>query len=796
MGNQPVPVVIYTLLCSFFGLIGPFTATAQELGKQSVAKTKYTLSGYIKEKGSGELLVGANVYIPALETGTTSNTYGFYSITLPEDSLEVLFTFVGYQPRAYKLLLNQDIQLDVEIASSVALQGVEVVASRQGKISESSRMSVIEIPIQQIKDIPALLGEKDALKVIQLMPGVQSGSEGNSGLYVRGGGPDQNLIILDDAPVYNAYHLFGFFSVFNGDALKSIELTKGGFPARYGGRLSSVLDMNMKEGNKEKLTGEVGIGVISSRFTLEGPIKKNTSSFLVSARRTYIDALARPFMSKEERVGYYFYDINTKVNYDFGPKNKVYLSGYFGRDQASASYDAGDEKFRLFWGNMTGTARWNHLFNEKLFSNTSLIASNYNFKVEEESSFDDDNYLLSYSSGIRDLAVKFDLDYRPSPKHTIRSGMMSTYHRFRPSAVVVKDESASINRNKNTVIESFESGLYFEDDIRIGPRFKVNAGVRLSHFYNNNRNYLRPEPRISGRYLLADDLALKASYASMNQYIHLLTQTGVGLPTDLWVPSTAKVPPQKSRQVATGLAKDLTKQNVTVSLEGYYKKSEDIIAYKEGASFLSIDEVDGANEVNWENNVTSGQGWSYGLELLVQKKIGRYTGWVGYTLSYTQLQFDSINFGKKYYARYDRRHDIAVVNIFKLKENKETQKKVTLSATWVYGTGNSITLPHSQFSAAPHHVGSTVNGSSGNTVNDYGERNGFRMAPYHRLDLGIQFHKRIRKGERTFELSFYNLYNRKNPFFYYVDENAKGDNVLKQISLFPVLPSISYTLKF
>jgi hypothetical protein len=552
----------------------------------------------------------------------------------------------------------------------------------------------------------------------------------------------------------------------------------------------------MKEGNKEEIKGEVGIGVISSRLTLEGPIEKNKSSFLVSGRRTYIDALARPFMSQEERVGYYFYDMNAKVNYDFGPKNKVYLSGYFGRDQASASYDSGDEEFKLFWGNKTGTARWNHLFNDKLFSNTSLIVSDYNFSIEEESKFDDSEYKLNYSSGIRDYAIKYDLDFRPSPIHTIRAGMMSTYHRFRPSALVVKDDNAAVNKNSSELIEAVESGVYIEDDIRFSPRLKVNIGLRASHFYTDNKPYFRLEPRISGRYLLSDDLAVKASYASMNQYIHLLTQTGVGLPTDLWVPSTSKVPPQKSSQVAVGLAKDINKHDLTVSLEGYYKKSDDIIAYKEGASFLSIDEADGADEVDWEENITSGQGWSYGVEFFVQKKVGRYTGWLGYTLSYTQLQFDSLNFGKKYYARYDRRHDISLVNIFKLKENKEEQKKVTISATWVYGTGNSITLPHARFRINPHEIGGASQGIDSDVVNDYGERNGFRMAPYHRLDLGLQFHKRIKKGERTFELSFYNLYNRKNPFFYYIDENANGDNVLKQISLFPILPSISYTLKF
>ncbi len=765
--------------------------------KQKTSKTKYTLSGFVKEKGSGELLVGTNVYIANLKVGTTTNTYGFYSITLEEDSIDVIISYVGYQARYFKIDLNENIQLDVDIAPNNNLQEVNIVGTRgEEKISESSRMSVIEIPINQIKDIPALLGEKDVLKVIQLMPGVQSGSEGNSGLYVRGGGPDQNLIILDDATVYNAYHLFGFFSLFNGDALKSVELTKGGFPARYGGRLSSVLEMNMKEGNKEKISGEVGVGLLSSRLTVEGPLKKDKSSFLISGRRTYLDILARPFMPKDDKVGYFFYDLNAKVNYDFGNKNKVYLSGYFGRDQASSKFDNGKEVFKLFWGNATGTARWNHLFNEQLFANTSFSVSNYKFAIVNKSKFGGDDFELKYSSGIRDFALKFDLDYRPTPKHYIRAGFMSTYHRFTPSAVVVKDESVEEFRNDVNVIKAVESGIYIEDDYRVTNRLKFNLGIRLSHFVNENKQYLRPEPRFSGRYLLSEDLSVKASFASMNQYVHLLTQTGIGLPTDLWVPTTKRVAPQKSNQFAIGVAKDLSNPKITISLEGYYKKSDNIIAYKEGASFLAIGGIDGSEEVDWESNITAGQGWSYGVELLLQKKIGRFSGWIGYTLSYTQLQFDSLNFGKKYWARYDRRHDASVVAIYKLKENVEEGKKITLSMTWVYGTGNALTLPRSQYLAQPHTDGIGNGGFFNQTVNEYGAINDFRMAPYHRLDFGAQFHKQLKKGERTWEISFYNLYNRKNPFFYYVNTDNYGERKLKQVSLFPIIPSVSYTYKF
>lgn len=762
-------------------------------------KKKYTISGYVKEAGSGELLIGATVYIPSLKVGTATNGYGFYSITLELDTFQLIVSYVGYSAKAFQINLSENISLDIDISASNSLEEVQIVASRKQKISESTRMSVIEIPIQQIKDIPALLGEKDALKVIQLMPGVQSGSEGNSGLYVRGGGPDQNLIILDDATVYNAYHLFGFFSLFNGDALNSIELTKGGFPARYGGRLSSVLDMKMKEGNKEEFKGEVGVGVLSSRLTLEGPIKKGKSSFLVSGRRTYIDALTRPFMSADEQFGYYFYDLNAKVNYDFGRKNKIYLSGYFGKDQASAKFDGGDEESKLFWGNITGTARWNHLFNEQLFANTSFIVSNYDFGISNISKYDNDEYEFRTSSGIRDYALKIDLDYRPSPKHSLRAGLISTYHIFTPSSVVLKDEAIGSYRDDKTTIKALENGAYIEDDFTITDRLKLNGGIRFSHFLNEDRNYFRAEPRISGRYFIGEDLSLKASYANMNQYIHLLTQTGLGLPTDLWVPATKRVAPQQSNQWAIGVAKDLSKHDLTISIETYYKKSENVIAYKEGASFLALDAFDFDDEdedtdegLKWENNITSGQAWSYGAEFLIQKKVGRFSGWIGYTLSFTQFQFDSLNNGAKFWARYDRRHDISVVGIYQLKENKESGKRITLSATWVYGTGNAITLPESQYRAGTN----IENGNYYNQVSEYSAVNDFRMAPYHRLDFGAQFHKKKKRGERTWEVSFYNLYNRQNPFFYYSDTDIRGKTILKQVSLFPILPSISYTFKF
>ncbi len=761
-------------------------------------QSRYTVSGYVREAGSRELLIGVNVYLPGAATGTTTNTYGFYSITLPAaDSVTVAFSYVGYAPQRRTVSLRKNVELNVDLAAGEVLQEVVVHGSRE-KISETPQMSTLDVPIKQIKTIPALLGEKDVLKVLQLMPGVQKGSEGSSGLYVRGGGPDQNLIILDDAVVYNAYHLFGFFSLFNGDALKSVELTKGGFPARYGGRLSSVLDMNMKEGNKEKLHGEGGIGLISSRLTLEGPLQKGKSSFILSGRRTYIDALVRPFIPEGDG-GYYFYDLTAKVNHDFGRKDKLYLSGYFGQDRffVREKYDGNRSKLGFNWGNATGTLRWNHLFNQKLFTNTSLVFSNYRFQIyQDEKDRDGTEYALDYHSGIRDIGIKQDWDFFPSPRHALKFGFSSTYHRFTPSAVVLKDSQVNQFSREVKAIDVAESGVYAEDTWRPLDRLRLNAGFRLSHYATRGRQYLRPEPRLAASYSLGGDLSAKASYAQMNQYVHLLSNTGIGLPTDLWVPTTARVAPQQSRQVAAGLAKDFVDQGLQLTLEGYYKKMDNIIGYREGASFLLLEDgPESAGKVNWEDNVTAGQGWSYGAELLLQKKAGRFSGWVGYTLSWTQLQFDELNFGKKYYARYDRRHDLSLVGIY------EISPRITLSGTWVYGTGNALTMPLSQYQATQHQAGPQGRFYYGSTVNDYGEKNSFRMAAYHRMDLGIQFHKKMKRHERTWEFSLYNAYSRQNPFFYYIDSeynSTTNENkaILKQISLFPIIPSFSYNFKF
>lgn len=774
---------------------------------------RFTISGYVREAISGESLIGVNIFLSDRKTGTVTNNFGFFSLTLPaNDTVNLIVSYVGFNPKVISINLRKNVELIVNLTSNTVLKEITITSTRNEKQSESANMSIINIPVAQIKNVPSLMGEKDVMKVLQLMPGVQKGSEGSSGIYVRGGAPDQNLIILDDAIVYNASHLFGFFSIFNGDALKSVELTKGGFPARYGGRLSSVLEMNMKEGNKEEWHGEGGIGLLSSRLTVEGPLKKNKSSILISGRRTYIDLFTRPFQSKGDREGYYFYDLNAKINYDFGRNNKLYLSGYFGRDAfwMDNPISSGLQSGTIHWGNTTGTLRWNHLYNNKLFSNTSLIYSNYTFGITAKTNqdFPIKNYYAEFYSGIRDFTIKHDMDFFPNPAHSIKVGFVGIMHRFNPHAFVEADTFNNINTHNVKYINGIESGIYAEDTWSPFDFLKINGGLRFSYFIASKKQYHFLEPRLSISWLLKNHMAIKASYSNMNQFVHMLSNTGMSMPTDLWVPTTEHIKPQQSQQVALGFVKDIVKPEMSLSIEGYYKKMSNVVGYKEGATFMNVVNSDQFSDNNWEFNITQGHALSYGTEILLQKKEGRFNGWIGYTLSWTQLQFDSLNFGRKFYAHYDRRHDISLVGIYKV------SPRISISCNWVYGTGNAITIPVSDYyptrlvistqtSYYSNYKGPTPYMTLNNNIpiKEYGEKNNFRMSPYHRLDLSIQFHKAKPWGERTWEISVYNVYNHKNPYFYYASgkedkSTKKYIGIIEQISLFPILPSITYSFKF
>ncbi|MBJ6110745.1 TonB-dependent receptor [Hymenobacter sp. BT523] len=775
-------------------LLGAATAHAQQANR-------FTISGYVRDGATGESLPGVAVVHPATGQGTTTNTFGFYSLTLAAspDSVRLLVSALGYERLRLAQKADRSFTHDFRLKpSSAELAGVEVVGSKEEKVAESTRMGTINVPVAQIKLLPALFGETDVLKVLQLLPGVQAGGEGSSGLYVRGGSPDQNLMLLDGTPIYNASHLFGFFSVFNADAIKNVELIKGGFPARYGGRLSSVVDITMKEGNMEKLHGEGAIGLIASRFTLEGPIKKDTASFIFSARRTYIDILARPLIMAQGDglvAGYYFYDLNGKLNWKLGARDRLYLSGYMGYDEFYANdeskRDNGDyykQKSALGWGNRIAALRWNHVVNDRLFMNSHLTFTRYQFDVgsTQEDRYTNgtgqtrtDKFSLNYLSNIQDVSAKVDFDYVPNPNHYIRFGGQYIRHQFRPGALQSEGSTdPAENQATGRRIGADEASLYAEDDVKLTDRLKVNVGLRLNSFVVEKKLYPSVEPRLAARFLLTEDWALKGAYARTTQYVHLLTNSGIGLPTDLWVPATAKTQPQKAQQFSLGAARNLRfkGEDFELSFETYYKPMQNLIEFREGADFV------GTTDDNYEAKITSGQGWAYGGEVFLQKKTGKTTGWVGYTLAWSNRRFAELNQGLTYPYKYDRRHD------FKLVVIHEFSPTLTLSGTFVYGTGQAVTLSQGRYSLGPN---------TGPTFEDYGTRNSYRMAAYHRLDLDLSHTKKKRWGEVVNSFSVYNAYNRKNPYFIYLGRGQGSDKLsYRQVSLFPILPSFSKTFRF
>jgi hypothetical protein len=761
-----------------------------------------TVSGYITDAASGEALIGATVYDYKSGKGSVANVYGFYSLTLPGDSVLLRYSFVGYDTRLESFYLGPNRTLNIEMGGSTLLQGVEISAERAEELLERTQMSSITLSLDKVKSLPVLLGERDVLKTLQLMPGVQSGVEGASGLYVRGGGPDQNLILLDGVPVYNASHLFGFFSIFNTDALNSVQLIKGGFPAEYGGRLSSVIDMRMKEGNAKKIQGEGGIGIIAARLTLEGPIIKDKTSFMVSGRRTYIDALTRPIIRSQSNGsdgGYFFYDVNAKVNHKFSDRSRVFASGYFGRDLffAKDTYNSGSGQDRyeetleagLGWGNAIAALRWNYVFGPRLFSNSTLTYSRYNFDVSSafETTYSEngiertEKQSVEYLSGIRDWSAKIDFSYFPIPDHEVKFGASYIYHTFIPGVNRISETatgSAQDTTFGSNRIFAHEFYTYVQDDWRINERIKVNGGLHLSGFSVNGKQYYSAQPRLAGRYLLNARTSVKLSYAHMAQFLHLLTNAGIGLPTDLWVPPTENIKPQLAHQVAAGAVRKLPK-GFELALEVYYKRMQNLIEYQDGASFLG-------NANDWQNLVTTGRGWSYGAELMVEKKVGKTSGWIGYTLSWTERQFEDLNFGKAFPYRYDRRHDLslAVTHVF--------NDRVDVGLVWVYGTGSALTLPMERYRRLPG-AGEFFFSPE---IGHIDARNNSRMPAYHRLDLGVNLHKDTRWGKRTWSFGLYNAYSRQNPFFLYFSNDDDGNQRLTQLSLFPIIPSVTYNFKF
>lgn len=772
------------------------------IGFGSYAQTKFTINGYVRDSASGETVIGATVSINNLFRAVTSNQYGFYSITLDSGNYELIVSHVSYQSTQDSIFLKENQSLDFLLhPKSAAISEVVVYSRRKDANVRNAQMGRIDLSIEQIKNIPAFLGEVDILKTLQLLPGIRNAGEGNAGFYVRGGGPDQNLIMLDDAVVYNTGHLFGFFSIFNSDAIKNTSLIKGGMPAQYGGRLSSVLDIAMKDGNNQKMEGEGGIGLIASRFSLQGPIKKNKASYMLSVRRTYVDALVKPFIKKSSSFygsGYYFYDLNAKVNYRFSEKDRLYLSGYFGRDVFNFNNAKRSFKSNIPWGNSTATLRWNHVFGPRLFSNTTLLYNDYKFKFAAAQ----DNFEIALSSGIRDGSMKIDFDYYPMPFHKVKFGGLITYHKFIPNVVTGRQDSVIFKPNNESLKYALEKALYIQDDWDINDVLKINYGLRWSSFsqigpytryvrdadrnkldstvYKNLENiktYNGIEPRFTLRYTLDATTSLKASVSRNFQFIHLVSNASSTLPTDLWVPSTFRVRPQLSWQYAAGVFKNFRNNEYETSVEVYYKNMQNQIEYKEGYTPGLSDP---------EEEFVFGKGWSYGSEFFVNKIQGKLTGWVGYTLSWTWRKFAALNDGEKFPAKYDRRHDLSVVATY------AHNPRWRFGSVFVYGTGNATSLPERFYIV------------EGVLTQEYSSINQYRLPAYHRLDLSATYTPKSKPGKKlqsNWVFSIYNVYSRKNPYFIYYDQTGSAYNgTLRvealQVSLFPILPSVTWNFKF
>ena len=765
------------------------------------SQTDMTLSGVVKDGSNGETLIGATVLFPELGDGTTTNEYGFYSISLEgltTDSIKVEISYVGFNNFVKTIPVQAEFKLDVELGTGVALKEVQIKANSFNEQMRSTEMSVETISPKESKMLPVLLGESDILKTIRLKPGIPSGSEGSTGLYVRGGRSDQNLIVLDEAIIYNASHLFGFFSTFNTDAVKDLKLYKGGFPSQYGGRLSSVIDVKLKEGNKKEFAGAGGIGLISSKLTLEGPIKKDKSSFIVSGRRTYFDLITNRIneqnAGKEDATqipAYYFYDLNTKINFDLGEKDRLYFSGYFGRDVFGFSSDFFD--FNFGWGNATGTARWNHQFNSKLFANTTFTYSDYDYSITNEVT----GFSFEVGSRIKDVNLKSDFYWAVNNRHTLRYGVGATYHQFEVGRLQAGSEDGLISFDSGSDFDAMEYGAYIGDEWDVNDKLRVNGGFRLSAFANDGAFYTGFEPRLAARYILTDNISLKTSYARMKQYLHLVASSGVSLPTDVWYPSTSQIEPQRSDQVAVGATFKLW-DKLLLTNEYYYKWLDNQVDFVDWAELF-------ANE-NLEQEFAIGKGYSYGTELGLEKREGKLTGWIGYTLALTKrgdfVPVDPEGFfgeGRAYFSpRYDRRHDISVVGMYEL------NRRWSFSASWVYGSGDLAWLPTGRLTFQDIPGGNTEI-----ALPVYRERNNFRLAAFHRLDLGVIIKFFPKWGESDLTLNVINAYDRRNAFFILLEPEfqegmTEEGEILQiperikatQVSLFPILPSISWNFKF
>ncbi len=781
----------------------------------AVCYSQITVSGFIEDKNTKERLPGVNIYDLKSQQGTVSNSYGFYSISLKEGSASILFSMVGYKQQVSQIHLGEkETILNIGLESGIKLS--EVVVTQKQKTVNNTEMSVLKIPVKQLLQIPALMGEADVLRAFQLMPGVQGGKEGTSGIYVRGGSPDQNLMLLDDIPLYYVNHIGGYVSVFNPDIIKDVKLYKGGFPARYGGRLSSIVDIRMKEGNMNEMTGNVSVGIISSKFSIEGPIKKDKTSYLFSARRSLFDVFTRAYqkliLNDNASAGYTLYDMNAKINHIFNGKNRLYFSTYFGRDRIlikQKDFDTSDgypynfkSKNDINWGNYSMSIRWNRIYSSNLFSNFTIGYTNFFYhsfsdidNIEKQTGHTVGTLSNHFSSAINDFIAKADFDFYKS-NHQIKFGGGITKHRFTPTmnniyqvGTNTSNIDTTFGAQKNKPTELF---LYAEDEFKLTENLLFNAGLHFSTLTENKHTFHSLQPRITGNYAIAENYSIKASFSRMMQPFHLLSNNDAGLPTDLWVPATKEVPPQKSSQFALGIAGEINhKHPIEWSIETFYKTLNNLIEFADGASFFS-------GVADWkEKIVKNGDGTVYGSEFLLQKKEGTTTGWISYTLSKNMRQFDGLNSGNPFPYKYDRRHDFSIFISHKF------NGKFQLSASWMFASGNAVTFPSNKYNLYVLGWENRWNNQNLGLINYfydevhiYKERNNYRTQSYHKLDISLDISEKKRNGLRIWTLGLYNAYNRLNTYYLYFDIDKAGNKKLYSFSLFPVIPSISYKYYF
>lgn len=775
-------------------------------------RARVTVSGHITDKASGETLIGAGVITDG--AGAATNTYGFYTLTIPQGKgVSLKYSYVGYDDVTLTLDLLRDTTVNVALKANSELKEAVVSAQRESGIM-ATKMSAIEIPMNMIKNTPVLFGEADVLKTIQLMPGVQSGAEGFSGIYVRGGGPDENLLLLDGISLYNAEHMLGLFSIFQPEAVKKVTLYKGSFPARYGGRTSSIIDVRTNDGNLHETHGTVGVGVLCDKFHLEGPIAKGRTAYSISARGMHTFLFDGILRAAKVPANYYFFDMNGKLTHRFSDRDRLFLNAYYGRDifhfmdedeyeiaGGSNEYRKYDDKTHIRWGNLLTSARWNHVFNGRLFSNATVAFTDYRMRMgytTSEKSLDTKyfyKYKFDYGSGIRDLTAKIDFDYTPAPRHIIKFGGEYVNHAYIPETYttvekendkgqMVTDTTYTNKKEKNRL--GHEMSFYIEDDFTVGGWLTLNPGVHLAMFLTSGRTYWSPEPRMSAKVDFGKGVSVKAAYSRMAQYVHLLSSAQITLPIDLWVPITRNIKPVTADQYSLGLYYNGL-PGWEFSVEGYWKDMHNVLEYKDGVSFM-------ASSQSWEDNVVMGDGRAYGVEVFIQKTIGKTTGWLGYTLAKSDRVFSNglINNGERYPYRYDRRHNISLV------VNQQLGKKWDLSAVWTFATGGTTTIPERE---------SIVMLPDGTfTQIDYApHRNNYRLPPSHRLNIGVNYHKRLRRGESIWNFGVYNAYNRLNPNFVYYKADTRGDSKsslytrkakLKSVTILPIIPSFSYTYNF